>query len=129
MCREEKICRAARDSLVLRAYEDGVTHNRAKAIDLGTKLDLDGFTGVECLLSLLGVGDEWCVWSDIGARRDSAWMRDALDDLLALVDLCDFVFEEFVTLLADLNNLCALGTPSYFQSASSGSGSVTALRT
>lgn len=36
-----------------------------------------------------------------------------LGDLLALVDLGDFLLEELVTLLADLDNLLALGAQSY----------------
>jgi len=39
-------------------------------------------------------------------------VADTLGDLLALEDLGDFFLEEFVSLLADLNNLCALDTES-----------------
>jgi hypothetical protein len=37
---------------------------------------------------------------------------DALDDLLALVDLCNLLFQELVAALADLDDLSALDTPS-----------------
>jgi len=37
---------------------------------------------------------------------------DTLDDALALVDLGDLLLEELVALLADLNDLGALGAPS-----------------
>jgi hypothetical protein len=39
-------------------------------------------------------------------------VRNALGDALALVDLGDLLLEELVTLLADLNDLGALGAPS-----------------
>jgi hypothetical protein len=45
--------------------------------------------------------------------------RLTLGDLLALVDLGDFLIEELVTLLADLDNLLALETQSYISSVRS----------
>jgi hypothetical protein len=43
---------------------------------------------------------------------------DTLGDALALVDLGDLLLEELVTLLADLNDLGALGAPSWRMSQS-----------
>jgi hypothetical protein len=45
--------------------------------------------------------------------------RLTLGDLLALVDLCDFLVEELVALLADLDNLLALEAQSYISSVRS----------
>lgn len=75
-------------------------------------MDLDNLTSLECSLRLFSVGFQWSVWSDICAWRNSGAVADTLGDLLALEDLGDFFLEEFVSLLADLNNLCALDTES-----------------
>lgn len=89
-----------------------IADNGTKAINLSAELDLDCFVGFEGSLGLLGVGGERRVWSHIGAWGDGARVRDALDDLLSLVDLCNLIFQELVTALADLDDLCALDTPS-----------------
>ena len=109
MSREEQIRGAARGRT---ANNDSVADNRAEAIDLGTELDLDGLAGAELGLSLFGVGDERRIGRDVGARRDGARVRDTLGDALALEYLGDFIVEELVALLADLNDLGAFGAPS-----------------
>jgi hypothetical protein len=40
-------------------------------------------------------------------------VRDALGDLLSLVDLGDLLLEELVSALADVDNLCSLSAPSW----------------
>lgn len=96
----------------LAANNDGVTDNGTEAIDLSTELDLHSLAGLEGGLGLLRVGHERGVRSDVCAGRNSARVGDTLDDALALVDLGNLLLEELVALLADLNDLGALGAPS-----------------
>lgn len=96
----------------LAANNDGVADNGTEAINLSTELDLDSLAGLEGGLGLLRVGHERGVGSDVCAGRNSARVGDTLDDALALVDLGDLLLEELVALLADLNDLGALGAPS-----------------
>ena len=114
---------------VLRGNDNHVTDNGSEAIDLSTQLDLDDLTGLQGSLGLGGVGHKGGVGCHIGARRDGSRVRDTWDhrcvsipvaewhscrnqptfgDLLALVDLGNFLIEELVTLLADLDDLLAL---------------------
>jgi hypothetical protein len=96
----------------LAANNDGVADDGTEAIDLGTKLDLHRLAGLEGGLCLLRVGHKRGVGSDVCAGRNSGRVGDTLGDALALVDLGDLLLEELVTLLADLNDLGALGAPS-----------------
>jgi hypothetical protein len=102
----------------LAANNDGVADNGTEAIDLGTELYLHSLAGLEGGLGLLRVGHERGVGSDVCAGRNGARVGDTLDDALALVDLGDLLLEELVTLLADLNDLGALGAPSWRMSQS-----------
>jgi hypothetical protein len=54
-------------------------------------LDLDDLSLLQLGGCLFGVGLEGGVWGDVGARRDGGAVSDTLDDLLALVDLSDFL--------------------------------------
>jgi hypothetical protein len=96
----------------LAANNDGVADNSTEAIDLSTELDLHRLAGLEGSLSLLRIGHERGVGSDVCAGRNSARVGDTLGDVLALVDLGNLLLEELVTLLADLNDLGTLGAPS-----------------
>lgn len=55
---------------VLGGDNDGVAHNRSKAIDLCAKLDLDNLALLKLNSSLLLVRLQWGVGSDIGAGRN-----------------------------------------------------------
>lgn len=110
-CKQE-VGWSSRDLGVVLASNDGIADNRTKAIDLSTELDLDCLVGLEHSLRLLGVGGEGSVWGHVGAWRDGARVGDSLDNFLALVDLCNLILQELVAALADLDNLCALDTPS-----------------
>jgi hypothetical protein len=48
-----------------------------------------------------------------GSSATESRRKPTLGDLLALVDLGDVLFEELVTLLADLDNLLSLQAKSY----------------
>lgn len=96
----------------LAANDDSVADNGTEAINLSTELDLHSLSGLEGGLGLLRVGHERGVGSDVCAGRNSARVGDTLDDALALVDLGNLLLEELVALLADLNDLGALGAPS-----------------
>jgi hypothetical protein len=79
---------------------------------VSTELDLDALGGLELDGGLLSVGLEGSVGGDESAGRDGGRVSDTLCDLLALVDLGDFLLEEGVTLLADLDDLGTLNAPS-----------------
>lgn len=104
-----KVGSAASD---LAANNDSVADDGTEAVDLGTELDLHGLAGLQGGLGLLRIGHKRGVGSDVCAGRNSARVGDTLGDVLALVDLGDLLLEELVTLLADLNDLGALGAPS-----------------
>jgi hypothetical protein len=95
-----------------RGNNDRVADNGTEAINLSTELDLDALGSLELDGGLLSVGLEGSVGGDESAGRDGGGVSDTLCDLLALVDLCDLLLEELVTLLADLDNLGALSAPS-----------------
>lgn len=63
--------------LVLGRNDDRVADNRGESVDLGTKLDLDRLAFLELDDSLLLVGLQRGVRSDIGARRDGGGMSKA----------------------------------------------------
>ena len=86
---QSKVGRAASD--FLRADEDRVAGNGAESVNLGTELDLNCLLRLERRLRFLVVGHKRGVGGHVGARRDRAWVRDTLDDLLTLVDLGNFI--------------------------------------
>lgn len=72
---EDQVSRAASDLLV-GAGKDGVADNSTEAIDLSTKLDLDGLSGLDLLVGLSLVGGEGSVGSDIGSGGDGGGMGE-----------------------------------------------------
>lgn len=139
---DNKVSLTAGDDLlggVLLGDDVHVTDNSSESINLGTELDLDDLASLQSDLGLGGIGHKGSVGSDIGAGRDGSGVRDTfypqldftvrkfisrknqknleptLGDLLALVDLGDFLIEELVTLLANLDDLLALNTQSYWK--------------
>lgn len=117
------------------ANDDHVANNGTEAVDLSTELDLGDLTSLEGHLGFLLLGHQGGVGSDVGARRNGSRVTDTcisaddrlttlarpdnstirertLADLLALVDLGNLLFEQLVTLLAELHDLLALLTPS-----------------
>jgi hypothetical protein len=111
VCSQDEVCLPSSD--LLRAADDYIVANDcAEAIDLGTELDLDDLSLLQLGGCLFGVGLEGCVWGDVGARRDGGAVADALDDLLALVDLSNFLLQELVTALAELDDAGVSRDPS-----------------
>lgn len=90
MCSQNEICLPSGD-LVGSSDNDIVANDRAEAIDLGTELDLDNLSLLQCDSGFLCIGLEGCVRGDVGARRDGGAVSNALEDLLALVDLGDLL--------------------------------------
>jgi hypothetical protein len=86
VCSQNEVCLPSSDFLG-GANDDVVANNCAEAIDLGAQLNLDHLSLLQCRSGFLGVGLEWCVRGDVGARRDGRAVSNALQDLLALVDL------------------------------------------
>ena len=111
MCRQDEICLTSSDFIRL-ADNYIVTNNGTEAIDLGAQLDLDNLSFLQCRGGLLGVGLEWCVWGDVGARRNGSAVSNALWDLLALVNLGNFLLQKLVTSLTELDNAGVGGNPS-----------------
>lgn len=99
-------------SVSLWTHDDRIADNGTKSIDLCTELNLCSLSSLECNLGLFSVGCQRSVGRYVGARRDGARVRDALEDLLALVDLGNLIVQELVAALADLNDLGALDAPS-----------------
>jgi hypothetical protein len=95
-----------------RGNNDRVADNGAEAVNLSTKLDLDTLGGLEFDNGLIGIALQGSVWSDKGAGRDGGGVGDTLDNLLSLVDLCNLLLKQLVTLFANVNNLGALSAPS-----------------
>lgn len=90
MCCEEQISLSSWQLSILvglRGDEDCIAYDGTKPVNLGSKLDLDGFSCVKSPLCFFGIGGQGSVGSDIGAGRDSRWVADALGDLLALENL------------------------------------------
>lgn len=78
---EHEVSGAARDflaSLVLGSCEDSVAHNGAEAIDLSSKLDLDGLAGLDLGGGLGLIGRQRRVGSDVGGGRDGRRVGEAL---------------------------------------------------
>jgi hypothetical protein len=76
-------------------------------------LDLDHLSFLQCGSGLLGVGLERGVRGDIGARRNGGAMTDALENLLALVDLANLFSEQSITTLTEFNDAGIRLDPSY----------------
>lgn len=112
---QKQVGLAVRELAILvgfRGNNNRVADNGTEAINLCTELDLDYFCSLQFDYSFLGVALQWGVWRNVRAWRNGGRVRDSLGNLLALVDLGDFILEELVALLADLNDLGALDAPS-----------------
>lgn len=77
---QDQVGRATRDDLVglvLGMGQNGVADNGAKAVDLGSELDLDGLAGLDLGRSLGLVGRQGGVGGNIGSGRDGCGMRES----------------------------------------------------
>jgi hypothetical protein len=64
------------DGVLLGRDDDGVADNGGEAVDLSTELDLDRLSLLELYGSILLVGPEWGVGSDVRAGRDGGRMGE-----------------------------------------------------
>jgi hypothetical protein len=107
---EDQVGSSASDllaSLVFGSGDHSVTDDGTEAIDLGTKLDLDGLTILNLGAGLSLVGGKRSVGSDVGRGGDGSGVGETLVDLLSSVDLGNLFLDELVSLLADIDNLGA----------------------
>jgi hypothetical protein len=111
VCSEQEIGFLSSD-LASSANQDVITDNGAEPVNLSTELDLDNFSSLECGCGFLGVGLEGSVWGDVSAWGDGGAVTNALEHLLAAVDLGDLFVEQLVAALAELDNAGALSNPS-----------------
>jgi hypothetical protein len=140
VCRKQEVSFAAGDD-ILRSFWSGnnnaVTDNGSESVNLGTQLNLNDLSSLQGRVCLFRVRDQRSVWGHVRARRDRCGVSKTfsqkkslsiqmipsyslqmhslprtLGDLLALVDLGNFLLQELVTLLTELYNLRSFSAPS-----------------
>jgi hypothetical protein len=96
---------------ILARDNEGVADNGTESVNLSAQLDFCDLSLLEGRCGLFGIGLERSVRRDVGARGDGGRVGLALGNLLALVDLGDFLFDELVALFAQLDDVCAFNAP------------------